>query len=450
MNVYVIAERWGSAVGIGSLRPMKIAKYLLRKGHRVVVVCGAYAAESESDDDLDYLRAQKNYTELPIFDYSGIYKLEDNYRKKWVVKRIAKKDKEATAGHAPGQKTGAHKNVCKRAAINLYNNVYGMHKHRNSARVAYRKLKEFVFEPDFIFSSYEPLETHFLAWRLKRDFPKAKWNADFRDLLPYPWDKARLYRRKERLQKRLCDAADTATTVSENLYDIMKASGISNIHLLYSGFDPEDYRVTPEQPDDKLTLAYTGSLYPGMYNIEPLAAALADCIDAGTVDGRNVRMIYAGPHPQEFVAQTQVIANRMEIRNLGLVERARALSIQQSSDILILATVNKGGYTGLVTGKITEYWLAGKPIIAIIDGDTPNAEISRLMHESNTGFAYETCSLDEKQDKKRLREYIAMQYEAKRKGAVVYQADQAFLNARRYDFLTDRLLRIAEVGNADN
>ena len=47
-HVLMIAERWGENTGIGSLRPMKITKYLLKMGCSVTVVCGSYAASAKN------------------------------------------------------------------------------------------------------------------------------------------------------------------------------------------------------------------------------------------------------------------------------------------------------------------------------------------------------------------------------------------------------------------
>ena len=78
MNILIIAKFWDASAGIAALRPMKIAKYLLRAGHAVTVICGKdYAELDKPCRDLTELRKFERYTEIPAFSYSSVFRKEN-------------------------------------------------------------------------------------------------------------------------------------------------------------------------------------------------------------------------------------------------------------------------------------------------------------------------------------------------------------------------------------
>ena len=83
MKVLIVAKFWDASAGIAALRPMKIAKYLLKDGHEVAVICGKeYASSPDPCRDLTELRKNRNYTEIPAFTYSSFIEKEDRLYKK--------------------------------------------------------------------------------------------------------------------------------------------------------------------------------------------------------------------------------------------------------------------------------------------------------------------------------------------------------------------------------
>jgi tyrosyl-tRNA synthetase len=91
MKFIVISYTWGINAGIGSLRPMKIVKYLLKKGHEVVVICGDIIDdESVEDVDLKSFRINPHYNEIITFGYSGIFKRENSLVEKRIIRKKAK------------------------------------------------------------------------------------------------------------------------------------------------------------------------------------------------------------------------------------------------------------------------------------------------------------------------------------------------------------------------
>ena len=87
--------------------------------------------------------------------------------------------------------------------------------------------------------------------------------------------------------------------------------------------------------------------------------------------------------------------------------------------------------------------MAQKPIVTIINGTIPNAELKDMIFESSTGFAYETIS----EDKYFLEmcDYICMQYNEKtQKGKVMYEQNKEYVDEFNYENIAKRLVKLAQ------
>ena len=243
MNILVIAEFWDASAGIGSLRPMKIAKYLLKLGHNVTVICGSEVALLEAPcKDLLNLRKQDGYIEIPVFRYSGLYKFEDSWYKRRNASRDQMMQNQTTKPNkaAPEQKKKKIP-LWKRFIWFIYAHVYRELKSVNSANNAYKAVKHTIKKPDIIISSFAPVQVHLLARKFKRQYPKAIWIADFRDKIPNAIYQPRIiYKYKEWQQKRLSAKADIVTIISNTLRDELTNIGIKNVYAVFSGYDLDD------------------------------------------------------------------------------------------------------------------------------------------------------------------------------------------------------------------
>lgn len=456
VHVMMIAERWGENTGIGSLRPMKITKYLLKMGCKVTVVCGSYVRKEKNPGrELEYLRNQKGYQELAVFDYSGIYQLEEKWRDKWMTYRISKKRTEFLQDSSKTEIHRVHMSVIgrlsellKHTLIFIDRNVYSYFKRIHSAKYAFRILKNSALDtPDLIISSYEPLQVHLLAIKLTKIYPRAKWIADFRDPLPWFGDCRLIYGLKQQLQKHICDKADAVTIVSQAWRNEMRKTGIKNVTAIYSGFDYDDLmKEAPPFDEEELTFVYTGSLYPGMYDLVPFADALNQLIDEKKIDPAKIKLIYVGGYEMEFRDQMRWLDHQVKMDIKGQVSRDKALELQQKSDILLLAAYNSKKSKGHITGKMTEYWLAKKPILTIMKCDVPKTELKWLVERSNTGYVYETVSGEE--GMRKLKEFIKCKYDEKTEKHYVENAvNEKFLKQFSYDRIAKRFLNVGGVLN---
>lgn len=66
-----------------------------------------------------------------------------------------------------------------------------------------------------------------------------------------------------------------------------------------------------------------------------------------------------------------------------------ALTLQEASDVLVVLSWNNPGNTGILTGKFSEYMGANKPIVSIVSGELPDAELTELVKQMSLGSAHE-------------------------------------------------------------
>lgn len=135
---------------------------------------------------------------------------------------------------------------------------------RNLYTAARRYLRE--HGADAIVATGEPFVLFRYAHQLSEEFG-IPWIADYRD--PWSHDPSRgqgVGRRwQARLERRLTSTAAAVTTVSGFVAEVIGADiGGKPVHVIPNGFDPEALAGAADEPqgDERLTVAYVGSIYP--------------------------------------------------------------------------------------------------------------------------------------------------------------------------------------------
>ena len=294
---------------------------------------------------------------------------------------------------------------------------------------------------DIVISSFGPLGSFLTGMYIKRKSIAKFWISDFRDRMmqiDFPKPINVFYLNKEQKAYKYADSIlhvskGTADTFAKDL----NVSRLDKIHVIANGFERK--QLIYEKPDsDVLSFSYTGSLYPnGKRSMKLIFVAIADCIKQGLINEGKIRILCAGRNIEILKEQSETYGiNVVEI--CGFVPRQRAQQIQQDSDILIVLTWNEEKGQGIITGKFYEYLSLKKPIIALVSGNLPSAEISSMINDLQVGLSCEEAN--ERTDVDKLKKYILMQYQRKQKGQdLLYKAVDD--EVRKYDYvnLTKRL-----------
>jgi glycosyltransferase involved in cell wall biosynthesis len=246
-----------------------------------------------------------------------------------------------------------------------------------------RALSKKVF--DCLITSSPAESTHLLGLALGRRV--AAWIADFRDgwcfepLRPaFPTGLQR--KLDERMERRVVRGADAVVGVTAPIVeDFQNRLGVA-AQLVTNGFDPElgGDEAQTEQPDERhLSFVHTGALSgPRGRDPLPLLRALRELVDdAPELRGR-LRLIVAGRSEEDELALVREAGVSDIVRHLGYLPRSEALALQRAAGTLVLITSHDRCEA---TGKLYEYMAAGRPIIALAEGN----EAARIVAETNTG-----------------------------------------------------------------
>lgn len=275
---------------------------------------------------------------------------------------------------------------------------------------AIKALKAKSPDYDIILSSFSPLSNHLIGRRMKKMNPSAIWIADFRDPVNNKQTPFGLKNYHKNFVKRICKTADSITAVSEGCMDLLFIPKIMKTQLITNGYDKDDIckMANDEKVNKTIKFLYIGDLYEGKRDLRVVFKAIRELIDENLILEEKLEFIYAGPSIEEFAMQINQFGlfNRAFIN--GNVPRKKSLEMQMKSDILLLASWNEYGSTGVVTGKFFEYMMMAKPIICTIVGDLPNSVLKQMIGEARIGFCYEEAVGE--LDYKLLKGYILEKY----------------------------------------
>ncbi len=159
------------------------------------------------------------------------------------------------------------------------------------------------------------------------------------------------------------------------------------IHVIWNGYDPEDGFCPKPLPDRPFRVcSHVGVLY-GLRHPIALLTSMNRLTEKGLIDPRKVKLQLIGPVQNEPALSSQpdvqslVERGCLAIRN-ELVPRAVAMEEIATSDYLLLIDIvnlSRSGYT--VPAKLYDYILAGRPILAVTQKDSP---VDRILARSGS------------------------------------------------------------------
>lgn len=265
---------------------------------------------------------------------------------------------------------------------------------------------------DAVICSFGPVSSTILALWIKEHHPCKPLIMDFRD----PMDSVTLPRKYKRLygglQKKICEKADAVVSVSDGCINrICPKKYKDKAYTVPNGYDPEDIGgdvLSAVYDNEKYSFAYTGALYGGKRSFAPLFKQLSSLINDGTIDRKNVIFRYAGKSFPALLEQAAQYGLEDILDNRGMITRDECLRLQRSARHLVVCTWNNRKETGVLTGKLMEYFMSGRPIIALVSGELGGSEVRRLIERGSLGIAYEQAS--GRTDGRLLRDYIKSDY----------------------------------------
>jgi glycosyltransferase involved in cell wall biosynthesis len=231
-----------------------------------------------------------------------------------------------------------------------------------------------------------PFSSFLIANELKRRFPHLRTIADIRDEWLTYFAKEFAYRddkyvaaraaQIERATVESCDRVVSVTAASLNAIRSRYPGQPSHKFVLIpNGYDPEafsEFRARPHQTG-KLVVSYTGTVYkpssPKTY---------LDALEGLPQIRSDFQTRFVGRIAEEF--DRSIFDHRQSsVRFFDFIPHSDAVRFMEESDVLLLPWADRLN----IPGKVFEYLMTGKPILALT---YPDSELARVIKETASGW----------------------------------------------------------------
>lgn len=274
-----------------------------------------------------------------------------------------------------------------------------------------RYLKNYLLTEkiDTIITTGPPHSLHLIGLKLREQLA-VKWVADFRD----PWttigyhSKLELTEKSKKKHKDLEAAvlktADMIVTTSFTTKDEFSKITSQPIEVITNGYDVEKYEHKPLS--EKFTISHIGSLLSDR-NPEVLWQVLAELVQENADFANDLELRFAGVISDRIKRKLKDVGLEDYTSYFGYVSHTKALELQRTSQLLLLIEIDAEKTKGIIAGKIFEYMVAERPIVAL---GPEGADIEKIIRETNTGtyFLYT--------EKEKLKAQILAYYELYKAG----------------------------------
>ncbi|MED3667085.1 hypothetical protein P4499_06785 [Geobacillus kaustophilus] len=455
-RILVITYYFAPKNEIASIRLTKIVKYLVKLGWDVTVLTFNDDPNNVLEKIQDKTLLSKELEQVRVIRIKQprflliVYKIVKSVYQK--ISRIFSKENNNLASRSEEEKKLNKMSAFSKLKLGI-GFLFDLCKNYLMFRKAVPYIKEILKnnQPNIIFSSYGPMVALNLGIYSKRKSPSSLLVLDFRDLIirlgDFDIDVIRKY--KSKIEMQALEIADLISVVSEGQKkDLLERNSKlvveGKVHVITNGFDRSDLKYVNEdfiktRESNVLHLCYTGRLYPGKSKLNMLVDVLNEIMYESPNTIKKIRVHYAGPSFNYFISQVRSDVLKEIIVNHGVITRNQALSLQRRSDILLMLSWNEENERGILTGKLYEYMMSGKPIIALISGNCKGSELKKIIETCNIGIALEEAS-EYEYEKARLKEYIYSSVnQIQENGKLRYEPKQNIIEQYDYKYITKKL-----------
>ena len=231
-----------------------------------------------------------------------------------------------------------------------------------------------------------PPEVTFMVARALARRTGTPWVADFRDL----WFRdMMLYRSRLAawlsgpLNRALVKDAAMLVTVSQGLRERLASYLGREVLVSYNGFFEEHGAGAAAASDGRTRLVYTGRLYPGKRDPEPLFRAVASLARSAPELARRIGVDFYGFEDPWLRSLIERHGVQQYVNLHGFVPHRESIAAQRSADVLLFLDWVDAGAEGVLTGKLFEYLGSRRPILSL--GARADSEAARILARTGAG-----------------------------------------------------------------
>lgn len=243
-----------------------------------------------------------------------------------------------------------------------------------------------------IITTGPPHSLHLIGKGLKKRLPNVKWIADFRD----PWVNIDYHsqlkltksakRKHQNLEAAVLNEADQIVVTSFETQREFDAKTTKPVAIITNGYD--DVEVFDVDLSEAFSIMHVGSLLTERNPIQ-LWKALADLVEEDEHFKKFFELHLVGK-------VSQVVLNSIEEHGLkgyvyldGYLPHLEAVKVQHQAQLLLLIEANRVEKKGIIPGKLFEYLMAKRPILAI---GPEEWDVERILTETQAGKSFSYAS----------------------------------------------------------
>ena len=382
-KVLIITYYWPPAGGPGVQRWLKFVKYLPDFDIDPIV----YIPENPTYPLLD----EKLVADVPKNVTILKNKIIEPYA--WASVFSKKNTKKISSGIIPNQRK---QSLIQKMMLWVRGNLFIPDARVLWVKPSVKYLSKYIQENniDTVITTGPPHSLHLIGLQLKEKL-NVKWIADFRD----PWTTIGYHKalklteasakKHKDMEKKVMTTADFLLVTSPTTKKEFEAITNKPIHVITNGYDVEN--VGRLSLDEKFTLAHIGS-FLSERNPRILWKALRELTKENAEFRKHFELKLIGATSQEVLDAIEEFKLSAFVNNLGYVSHQEAVEQQRKSQVLLLIEIDSEDTKSIIPGKLFEYMVSERPILAIGPKD---ADFSVILQQTNTG----TFALYDEKDK---------------------------------------------------
>lgn len=408
----IITYYWPPAGGPGVQRWLKFVKYFRDYGIEPVV----YAPENPSYPLID----EDFVSEIP----QGIEIIKTPIREPYRLAKVFSKKK--TKQFSSGIISKKDSSLLEKSMLYIRGNFFIPDARIGWVKPSVNYLSTYLSKNpvDVLITTGPPHSMHLIGMELKKK-TGVKWIADFRD----PWttihyhSSLKLNKKSQQKHKGLealvLNTADEIVVTSPSTKKEFEAITKKPISVITNGYDTDE--KIQVSVDSKFSISHIGSLLSGR-NPKILWEVLEEISQSNPLFKSDLKLKFAGAVSEEV---KESLAEKGLIENtefLGYISHKEAIEQQHSSQILLLVEIDSEETRAILPGKLYEYMVANRPIIALGPEDS---DIEEIIKNTETGkfFTYK--------EKLGLKEIILKYYKEFNEGSLKIQSREIVAYSRK-------------------
>ena len=315
-----------------------------------------------------------------------------------------KKTKDISSGIIPNKKK---QSFVEKAMLWIRGNIF-----IPDARIFWVKpsilfLRKYLVENniDTVITTGPPHSLHLIGLQLKKEM-HINWITDFRD----PWTTigyhkelklsnwaAKIHKNLEKEVLNSCDSIIVTSPTTKKEFEVITSKPIS---VITNGYDVE--KTFKKDKDEKFTLAHIGSLLSER-NPLVLWKVLSELVAENALFASHFELKLIGAVSNEVISSIKEHGLEKYMNLMGYVSHETALKEQKSSQVLLLIEINSPETKCIIPGKLFEYMVSERPILAL---GPVGADFEQIIKSTNTGvfFTYN--------EKEALKSQISIYFES--------------------------------------